>query len=64
MKLVHHAVAVHGIRWHEEPGPRGLCWLQYWRGVRHTWRWHGIPVWTRLRRRDRPMHEFTRMIAS
>lgn len=40
-----------------------LNWWQYWRGVEHVWRWHGIPVWWALRKRDRPMHEFTRQIS-
>jgi hypothetical protein len=59
MKLDYSAQRVHGMRWHEEPA---LCWWQYWRGIRHTWRWHGITVRIALRRRDRPMHEFIQLL--
>lgn len=61
--MVRTSEPVHGIRFHQEPGPRGLGWWQYWRGVRHTWRWHGIGVWSALRKRDRPMYELTSRIS-
>lgn len=61
MKLV--STPMHGIRWHEEPVRGGLCWWQYWRGIQHVWYWRGIPVWRRLRKRDRPMYELIRQIS-
>lgn len=57
MKLKYRATPVHGI---ERRDGDGLWWWQYWKGVRHTWTWFGIPVRSMLRRRDRPMHEFIR----
>jgi len=54
MKLEHHCTPMHGVKYRAGDG---LWWWQYWRGVRHTWTWHGIPVWTRLRQRDEPMYK-------
>lgn len=62
MRLERTSVPMHGIRWHEEPGPRGLCWWQYWCGVMHTWYWCGVPIWWCMKRRDRPMHKFIRRL--
>lgn len=59
-RLTHVATPMHGI---ERRDGDGLWWWQYWTGVGHVWYWHGIPVWYRLRRRDRPMYEFTRRIS-
>jgi hypothetical protein len=49
--------SMHGIFWHEDAQ---LCYWQYWVGVRHVWYWCGIPVWTRLKKRHRPVHELVR----
>lgn len=57
--MQHVSTPKHGMYFHQEPGPRGLGWWQYWKGIEHVWYWHGIPVWWRMKRRDRPMHEFT-----
>lgn len=62
MKLERISTPKHGIYFHQEPGPRGLGWWQYYKAVDHVWYWHGIPVWWVMRRRDRPMHEFLRKI--
>jgi hypothetical protein len=53
MKLTRISTPLHGVYTKSEGG---LEWLQYWRGVRHEWYWHGIWVWMACRRRDRPMH--------
>lgn len=53
MTLIHTATPMHGAYYKREDD---LEWWQYWRGIKHVWRWHGIPVWTAMRRRDRPMH--------
>lgn len=63
MALEHRAVPMHGMYWHEEPGPRGLCWWQYHHTIVHTWCWYGIPIWRAARRRDRPMYLLTRHIS-
>ena len=55
------STSYHGI---ERRDGDGLWWHQYWKGIRHTWYFHGIPLWTRMRKRDRPMHEFVKRIAS
>lgn len=48
------STSVHGAYYKRDGS---LEWWQYWRGVRHDWYWHGILVWTRCRKRDRPMHQ-------
>lgn len=60
MKLERRSVRKHGLRWHVGDD---LCWWQYWVGVEHTWYWRGWPLFWRMKRRDRPMHEFIRRIA-
>lgn len=64
MKLERISTPKHGMYFHQEPGPRGLGWWQYYKAVDHVWYWHGIPVWWAMRRRDRPMHEFIRKICA
>jgi hypothetical protein len=54
MRLERTSKMMHGV---EQREGDGLLWMQYWRGVDHVWHWHGVPVWWRLRKRDRPMHE-------
>lgn len=53
MKLERRSIPMHGC--YLDKGD-GLEWIQYWRGVQHTWYWHGWPVWTRLRMRPRPWY--------
>ena len=53
MKITYEATPMHGAYIKRDGS---LEWWQYWRGIRHTWRWCGIPIWTAMRRRDRPMH--------
>ena len=53
------STAYHGIERREGDG---LWWYQYWTCIEHVWYWHGIPVWWRRRKRDRPMYQFTRRL--
>jgi len=58
VKLIRESKPMHGCYYRREPD---LSWWQYWRGIRHTWYWHGIPVWSVCRKRDRPMYEMIKM---
>lgn len=60
MRTERTSVPMHGVYYRTEDD---LSWWQYWHGVKHVWYWHGVPVWWVLRKRNRPMHELTRLIS-